>query len=328
MSLIEQLKTKASSLGKMIVLPEGDDERVVNAAETILKEKIARLIILNPASGLRERFAGAGITDGYELVHIDTDDRLGKFISEYYNMRKDKGLTEEQAAADMNKPLYFGMMLVRMGYADGCVAGAVNTTADVLRTSFRVVGVKKGVKVVSSFFIMVTDKKELGADGIFLFADCAVVSNPTSEELSDIAISSADNARVLLGVEPKVAMLSFSTKGSSSDDSVDKVRTATELVNKKRPDILCDGEMQIDAAIVPSVAARKAPGSAIAGQANVLIFPDLNAANIGYKLVERFSGAKAIGPVLQGLNKPVNDLSRGASYTDIVNTVVITCIEE
>ena len=321
MTILEQFKAKAKTLGRTIVLPEGYDERALMAAEIIIKEGIAKVIILNAPESAAARLPGA------ELINTRTDPRAAELADKYYELRRAKGMTPEEAAKAMEDPLYFGTMLVRLGLAHGCVAGAANTTADVLRACFRTIGTKAGVSTVSSFFIMVTDNKELGEDGVLLFADCAVVENPDAATLADIAISTAENARGLLGIEPKVALLSFSTKGSAASEGAQKIARAADIIREKAPGLSCDGELQADAAIIPQVGERKAPGSTVAGKANVLVFPDLNSGNIGYKLVERFAGAQAVGPILQGLARPVNDLSRGASYTDIVNTVAITCLQ-
>jgi phosphate acetyltransferase len=250
-----------------------------------------------------------------------------RYANDFYELRKSKGITLEKARETIKDNIYFGCMMVKEGYADGLVSGAIHATADLLRPAFQIIKTAPGAKIVSSFFIMEVPNCEYGENGVFLFADCAVNPSPNAEELASIAVQSANTAKNLLGFEPKVAMLSFSTKGSASHELVDKVRKATEIAKDLMPDVAIDGELQLDAALVKEVAELKAPGSKVAGYANVLIFPDLQAGNIGYKLVQRLAKANAIGPITQGMGAPVNDLSRGCSYRDIVDVIATTAVQ-
>lgn len=327
--MLSEIRKVACKLQKTIVLPEGHDKRVMNAASIVANEGIAKIVILGDIDRLSAELEDRGVELGESCVIINPDDdpRLQDFADIYYELRKNKGLTEDAALDALRNPLYFGAMLVREGHAAGFVAGAVNTTADVLRSGLRVVGMKPGNNTLSACFIMSCRKKELGSGGILLFADSAVNPDPDAEMLADITIATAESFRTFMRGEPYIAMLSYSTKGSADGASVSKVREALNIVKTKAPDLKVDGEMQLDAAIIPEIAERKAPGSPVAGKANVLIFPDLNAGNIGYKLVEQFADAEAIGPIVQGFKKPVNDLSRGCNVRDIVNTVAFTCIQ-
>lgn len=319
--LIEQIKEKAKQRRKTIVLPEAYDDRVIQAAEKLHKEGICSVILLGEENNIRESAKKLNVDlTGIRIINPVKSDKLSDFTNIYFNLRKSKGVDFEKAKDTMKNNLFFGAMMVREGMADGFVGGSASPTADVLRAGIHCVGMPEGISIVSSFFLMVLPEK------VYAFADCAVVPNPNEEQLADIAISTADNFSKLVGEEPKIAMLSFSTKGSAEHEMIDKVRKATEIVKKKRPDLKVDGELQFDAAIVEKVGKSKAPGSEIAGRANVLIFPDLNAGNIGYKIAQRLGGAEAIGPVVQGLRKPIFDLSRGCSVDDIVGTAAIACL--
>lgn len=329
MNLIDQIKQKAGSLGRTIVLAEGTDERTVKAAATIAAQGIAKIIVLGDTAAVNElaQKNGADLKGVTVLDYVNSKE-FPEYVETLMEIRKAKGLSREDATALMKNSLWYGTMMIYKGLAHGMVAGAQNTTGDVLRPALQIIKTAPGISVVSGAFLMIIPKKEFGEDGVMIFADCAVTPNPTAEQLAEIAYASAKTAKSLTGMDPKVAMLSFSTKGSAEHELVSKVRTATQIAKEKFPELVIDGELQADAAIVPKVAASKAPGSPLEGKANVLVFPDLQAANIGYKLVQRMAGAEAIGPVLQGMGKPVNDLSRGCSVDDIVNTVAMTCCQE
>ena len=309
MNLVEKIKAKARANVKRIALPEGDEPRTVAAAKIVKEEGLAEPILLTR-----------------ESVAADSA-RLARYAAALYELRKAKGVTEEKAAELVADPMYFGMMMVKEGDADGLVSGAVHSTGDMLRPALQIIKTAPGMKLVSSSFLMECPNKSLGEDGLLVYADCVVNPCPNAEELANIAVAAADTARRLCGVaEPRVAMLSFSTKGSASHELVDKMREATRIAHELAPDLLLDGELQYDAALVPEVGALKAPGSPVAGRANVLIFPDLQAGNIGYKITQRVGGANCFA-VLQGLAKPCNDLSRGCSVEDIVNTVAMTAVQ-
>lgn len=321
MELLDNIKAKAKQLKRIIVLPESHDDRVIKAAEILTKEEIAKVITLGNEEKIREKADELGCNlSGVRLIDPMRSDMLSDFTNIFFNKRKHKGITIEQARETMQKDLFFGAMLVDESVADGFVAGSTASTGDVLKAAIQCVGMPEGISIVSSFFLMIFPEK------VFGFADCAVVPNPDASQLADIAISTSDNYTKLTGDEANVAMLSFSTKGSAKHELVDKVIEATEIVKSKRPDIKVDGELQFDAAVVESIGQRKAPGSSVAGKANVLVFPDLQAANIGYKIAQRLGGAEAVGPVVQGLKKPLFDLSRGCSVDDIVNTSAISAL--
>ena len=321
MELLNQIRSKAAQRKKTIVLPESHDERVLKAAEILTQQKIASVITLGNEEKIRNDAKKNGVNlQGIRIIDPDKSDKLSDFTNIFFNLRKHKGVTVEQARETMRRDLFFGGMMVSNGMADGSVSGSFATTADVMRASIFCVGMKEGISIVSSFFLMVFPK------AVYSFADCAVNPNPDAKQLADIAISTADNHKKLTGEEPYIAMLSFSTKGSAEHEMVDKVREATKLVQQKRPDLNVDGELQFDAAIVAGVGKKKAPDSKVAGRANVLVFPDLNAGNIGYKIAQRLGGAEAVGPINQGLKEPFFDLSRGCSVDDIVNTAAIACL--
>lgn len=329
MSIVERIKEKAKKLDRTIVLPEGSDERTVKAAAIIANEGIAKIVLLGEEDAVRALAEKNGADlKKVKIINPQESPDFDSFVDQLVEIRKSKGLKREEAAALMKNPLYFGTMMIYKGMAHGMVAGAQNTTGDVLRPALQIIKTAPGISVVSGAFLMIIPKKEFGDDGIMIFADCAVTPNPTAEQLAEIAYASSKTAKSLTGMDPRIGMLSFSTKGSASHELVDKVVNATKIAKERYPELVIDGELQADAAIVPKVGASKAPGSTVAGKANVLVFPDLQAANIGYKLVQRMAGAEAIGPVLQGMGKPVNDLSRGCSYEDIVNTVAMTCCQE
>ncbi len=326
MDVTSKIWAKAKSEKKTIVLPEGDDARIVKAGEFATKEGLANVVILGNVDEIKTLVPDIDLT-GITVVDIQKDGVPQNYTETFFEMRKSKGITMEEAEKTMANPLYYAAMMVKLGDVDGMVGGAKNTTGDLLRPALQIVKTEPGMNVVSSTFVMNVPNCTLGEEGVILFADCAVNPNPTAEELAVIAISTAKTAKALIGIDPKVAMLSFSTMGSAKHELVDKVLNATAIVKEKAPDLLVDGELQLDAAIVPSVGASKAPNSPVAGKANVLVFPDLQAGNIGYKLVQRLAGAEAIGPISQGFARPINDLSRGCSIEDVINVIAITAVQ-
>ena len=324
---IDVIKEKARADKKTIVLPESEDRRVLEATATILKEGLANVVLIGNEEQIKKDAADLDIA-GAIIVDPATSDKTQAYIDKLVELRQKKGMTQEQAREIMlNQRTYYGVMMVKMGDADGMVSGACHSTADTLRPSLQILKTKPGTKLVSAFFLMEVPNCEYGENGTFVFGDCGLNQNPTSEELAAIAVSSAESFKMLVGKEPKVAMLSHSSMGSAKHADVDKVVEAVKIAKETAPELMLDGELQLDAAIVPSVGASKAPNSQVAGQANVLIFPDLDAGNIGYKLVQRLAKAEAYGPMTQGIAAPVNDLSRGCSASDIVGVTAITAVQ-
>jgi phosphate acetyltransferase len=328
MDFMNKIWAKAQSDVKRIVLPEGEEERTLKASQIIKEKSLAHVILVGNEANIKENAAKAGANiDGIEIIDPATSPKKPAYVEGFYELRKNKGMTMEKAESMISDPLYFSTMMVKNGDADGMVSGAIHTTGDLLRPGLQIIKTAPGISTVSGAFVMLVPDCEYGQDGMLLFADCAVNPNPDAAQLAAIAISTAETAKSLCNMEPRVAMLSFSTMGSATHELVDKVVEATKIAKELRPDLMIDGELQLDAAIVPSVGALKAPHSPVAGKANVLVFPDLQAGNIGYKLVQRFANAEAIGPVCQGFAKPINDLSRGCSVEDIVNVVTITAVQ-
>jgi phosphate acetyltransferase len=320
-NILEIIKEKAAGLKKTIVLPESHDERVLQAAEVLTKNKIASVITLGDEIKIKADAKRIGVDlSGIKIIDPLKSDKLDEYTNIFYELRKKKGISIDDARNTIKRDLFFGAMLVREGIVDGSVAGSTASTADVLRAGIQCIGMPEGISVVSSFFFMVFPDKS------YTFSDAGVVPDPDAKQLADIAISAAGNHAKLTGEKPYIAMLSFSTKGSAKHESIDKVLEALSIVKGKRPDLAIDGELQFDAAIVESVGKRKAPGSEVAGRANVLIFPDLNSGNIGYKIAQRLGGCEAIGPLIQGLKKPYFDLSRGCTSEDIVNNAAIAIV--
>lgn len=324
--LLNSVRERAKELQKTIVLAEGEEPRIITAAAKINAEHIAKIVLLGDPAVIAAKCPGADL-NGIKIVDIAKADTEA-YATTLYELRKAKGMDMDSARKLVKDPLYFGVMMVKNGEADGMVAGSVNATGDVLRPALQIIKTAPGIKTVSSCFIMAMDKSsQYGENGILVFGDCAVNPDPNSEQLADIAVASASTAAAIGGISPRVALLSYSTKGSARGELVDKVTAALSIVKKNHPELQIDGELQADAALVPTVADLKAPGSTVAGKANVLIFPDLQAGNIGYKLVQRLAGVEAIGPICQGFNKPVNDLSRGCSSEDVVNVVAMTALQ-
>ena len=328
MSFIDEIKQKAKSNLKTIVLPEATDKRVLEATQEVLKEGFAKIALVgNKSEILRIAKENNYDIEKANIFDIETYEKTSEYANSLYELRKNKGMTIEKANELIKDPVYFGMMMVKSGDSDGLVSGAAHSTADTLRPALQILKTAPGTKLVSAFFLMDVPNCELGENGLFVFGDCGLNENPDSEALSEIAISSAKSFKQLTGKDSKIAMLSYSTYGSAKSEATEKVIEATRLVKEKSPELLVDGELQLDAAIIPEIAASKAPNSPLKGMANTLIFPDLNAGNIGYKLVQRLAKAEAYGPLCQGIAKPVNDLSRGCSSKDIVGVVAVTAVQ-
>lgn len=329
MAFIDKIKERAKSSKKTIVLPESEDMRTLEATDTILKENIANIILLGDEEKIAADAKKGGFNiSGAKIINPLKSDKLDEYINKLVELRKKKGMTPEEARKILTTSnTYFGVMMVKLNDADGLVSGACHSTADTLRPSLQILKTKPGTKLVSSFFIMEVPNCDMGENGTFVFSDCGLNQNPTAEELAAIAKSSAESFKALIGAEPKVAMLSYSTMGSAKHDDVTKVQEATKIAKAENPELALDGEMQLDASLVPSVGEMKAPGSKVAGHANTLIFPNLDAGNIGYKLVQRLAKADAYGPLTQGIAGAVNDLSRGCSASDIVGVVAITAVQ-
>ena len=333
MEILQQMLKRAQQNPQRIVLPEGDEPRTLEAANLILKDKIAQLILIGDPAVIKQMAEEKGyeyiLNSDNCLTIIDplTDPKMPEYANLLFELRKAKGMTLEQATEKVKDPLYLGCLMIKNGDADGELAGARGTTADTIRPAFQILKTRPGVHIVSGAFLMFTPATHLGEGGFLVFADCAVNPCPNAQELAEIAVTTAETARALGGIKPRVAMLSFSSKGSAKHELVDKVVEATRIAHEMAPDLALDGELQLDAALVESVGKQKAPTSTVAGKANVLVFPDLQAGNIGYKLVERFSGADAVGPILQGIAAPVNDLSRGFKLLYIVHMVIISAYQ-
>ena len=328
MSFIENIKQRAKQDIKTIILPEAEDKRVLEAASKVIKEGFAKVILIGDKEQVENDIIENNIDlTGVEIIDIKTSTKKQEYAQKLFELRQAKGMTEEEASKLIEEPIYYGMMMLKLGEADGLVSGAAHSTSNTLRPALQILKTAPNTKLVSAFFVMCVPNCEYGEHGTFVYGDSGLVENPNSDELSEIAISSAKSFKKLVGAEPKVAMLSYSTYGSAKSELTEKVIEATKLVKEKNPDLIVDGELQVDAAIIPEVSKSKAPGSIVEGNANVLIFPDLNAGNIGYKLTQRLAKAEAYGPLCQGIAKPVNDLSRGCSADDIAGVVAITAVQ-
>ena len=328
MSFIDDIKNRAKQNIKTIILTESEDVRVLEAASKVTKEGFAKIILIGNPDEANSLASSHNIDiSGIEIINPETSEKYDEYVNSFYELRKAKGITIDDAKKYMKDNMYFGTMMVKQGHADGLVSGACHSTANTLRPALQILKTAPGTKLVSAFFLMIVPNCEYGENGTFVFEDCGLVENPSADDLSEIAISSSKSFNKLTGKESKVAMLSYSTYGSAHSELTEKVVSATQLLKEKAPDLKCDGELQLDAAIVPEIARSKAPNGTLNGTANTLIFPDLNAGNIGYKLVQRFAKAEAYGPLCQGIAKPVNDLSRGCSADDIVGVVAITSVQ-
>lgn len=328
MSFIDDIKNRAKQNIKTIILTESEDVRVLEAASKVTKEGFAKIILIGNPDEANSLASSHNIDiSGIQIINPETSEKYDEYVNSFYELRKAKGITIDDAKKYMKDNMYFGTMMVKQGHADGLVSGACHSTANTLRPALQILKTAPGTKLVSAFFLMIVPNCEYGENGTFVFGDCGLVENPSADDLSEIAISSSKSFNKLTGKESKVAMLSYSTYGSAHSELTEKVVSATQLLKEKAPDLKCDGELQLDAAIVPEIARSKAPNGTLNGTANTLIFPDLNAGNIGYKLVQRFAKAEAYGPLCQGIAKPVNDLSRGCSADDIVGVVAITSVQ-
>jgi len=326
MELLDRIKQNAKKLNMRIVLPEGYEERTLKAADVAMEQGLARIILIGNPDEIASHSSRLGLKnlERVQVVDPENHEKMDYYVGMMVELRKNKGMTREEASKLIRNPLYLGALMIKNGDADGEVAGAEHATGDVLRPAFQYVKTAPGISVVSGAFIMILPDKKFGEEGVLIFADGAVHPDPTDKELAEIAVATAKTARDICGFEPRIAMLSFSTKGSAKHEMVDKIVSAVKIAGEIAPDLMIDGELQADAALVEAIGQKKAPGSKIAGKANVLIFPNLESGNIAYKLVQRLAGAEAIGPILQGIASPINDLSRGCSVSDIVNMIAIT----